>query len=262
MFLPFRDDNPHTITPVISYGLIATCVLVFLYQYGLGEQMRGFVLTYGFIPATLFEGAPSPIPATATLFTSMFLHGDFMHLAGNMLYLWIFADNLEAVMGRARFIAFYVACGLIAALSHGALIPGSTVPMIGASGAISGVLGGYLLMYPKANVRVLMWFYIFVKVINVPAFVVLGLWFLMQLLSAAGTPGEGAGVAFWAHVGGFVAGMVLIKLFLPRGEHLFHARHSAAWETRTVERQHDETRKRKGPWGYQKDPWDKKGPWG
>jgi membrane associated rhomboid family serine protease len=268
VFLPFRDDNPVHETPVVSWALIGICIAVFLYQSGLAPQaMRDFVLTYGFIPASFFEGAARPVQAeiapSASLFTSMFLHGDFMHLAGNMLYLWIFADNIEAAMGKLRFIMFYVLCGLIAALAHGMLTPGSAIPMIGASGAISGVLGAYLLMYPKANVRVFMWLWIFIRVISVPAGIVLGLWFLMQFLGAANA-GDGPGVAFAAHIGGFVAGMVLVKPFLRRGETLFHERHSMPWETRSVKRedtQFSETRKRKGPWGYHQNPWDKKGPW-
>lgn len=277
MILPFRDDNPIHSTPYLTYSIIGLCVLIFLYQSGLGEQARQFIFTYGFMPGNFFNGMPrtgvEEIAPSLTLITSMFLHGDFMHLAGNMLYLWIFADNIEHILGRTRFAIFYLLCGVAAALSHGLLTPESMVPMVGASGAISGITGAYLLIYPKANIRILFFFYFFWRVFNVPAWVVLGMWFLFQFFGAAAAPADGPGVAFWAHIGGFLAGMLLIKPFLPKGETLFHAPHSRPWEMKSITpkpeqqsiaRQHQilqSAQRRRGTWrhiGSNKTP---KGPW-
>ena len=226
--LPLKDDNPTTRTPFVSYALLAACVLVFLWQVGLPPaEGRAAVYALGMIPAVLFGDAALPpdivmVPAVATLFTSMFLHGGWMHLIGNMLYLWIFADNVEDAMGHGRFVAFYALCGLAAAFAQAALDPASEVPMVGASGAISGVLGAYLLLHPKAHVLVLIPLGILTQLVRLPALVVLGLWFVLQLAQQvmAGT-GGGGGVAFMAHIGGFVAGMVLIPLFKRRRVPLF-----------------------------------------
>jgi membrane associated rhomboid family serine protease len=215
--IPLRDDNPVRTTPVLTVALIAACVIVWFWQASLPSRTaEAAVYLLGFIPAVFFGREELPVtwvPPAATLLTSMFLHGSFMHLAGNMLYLWIFGDNIEDRLGRGRFIAFYLICGAVAAFSQALPAVGSTVPMIGASGAISGVLGAYIVLYPRANVVVALpplVFYTF----RVPALVVLGMWFLGQLLSTlAAAPGEG-GVAFRAHVGGFVAGLVLIRFFV------------------------------------------------
>ncbi len=216
--IPLRDDNPIRTRPVVTVALIALCTLAFLWQLTLppaAEQQA--VYLFGFIPAVLFGNARLEgqwIPAGATIVTAMFLHGGWLHLIGNMLYLWIFGDNIEDRLGRRRFVAFYLLCGTLAALGQGVADPRSTVPMIGASGAISGVLGAYLVLYPRAKVLVLLPLLIFVTTVRVPALVVLGIWFAAQLLSSlAAAPGAG-GVAFAAHVGGFVAGVVLIRLFL------------------------------------------------
>ncbi|SLM46691.1 putative Rhomboid serine protease [Nitrospira japonica] len=213
--IPLHDDNPTDGTPVVTVALIVSCVLVFLYQSSLpGEPGERFVFEFGAIPAVVFGTAQIPavvIPPYATLVTSMFLHGGWMHLIGNMLYLWIFGNNIEDVMGHGRFIVFYLTCGILAALSHALTDPSSTVPMVGASGAISGVLGAYVLLFPRAHVLV---FIPGIGTTRVAAGVVLGMWFATQLLSggmSAGSPG--GGVAFFAHIGGFVAGMMLIGLF-------------------------------------------------
>ena len=218
--IPLKDDNPTEIKPVVTMGLIVACVLVFLRQVSLPPKLgEMFVYQYGAIPAVVFGYADLPpelaaVPAYGTLITSMFLHGGWMHLIGNMMYLWIFGNNIEDVMGHVKFIVFYAVCGILAALSHAAIDSGSTVPMVGASGAISGVLGAYLLLYPRARVLVLIPFGFFSQMIYVPAGIVLGLWFLMQLLSGGMSLGqEGGGVAFFAHIGGFVAGMALIPFF-------------------------------------------------
>lgn len=229
--LPLNDDNPTEITPVVTITFIVVCVLVFFYQSSLpprlGEQ---FVFQYGAIPALLFGHAvpPSewgPPPPAATLLTSMFLHGSWMHLFGNMLYLWIFGNNIEDVMGHAKFILFYVACGILAALTHALIDPASAMPMVGASGAISGILGAYLLLFPRARVLLL------APVIGtayVPAGLVLGFWFVMQVLSGGASLGsQGSGVAFFAHVGGFLAGMALIGFFKrPDVRYFAPARHT------------------------------------
>jgi membrane associated rhomboid family serine protease len=216
--IPLQDDNPTELTPVVTVTFIVLCVLVFLYQASLPPRVGdAFVFQYGAIPALLFGEANLPasiavgIPSSLTLLTSMFMHGGWMHLLGNMLYLWIFGNNVEDVMGHARFVVFYVACGVLAALSHAVTDPTSTVPMVGASGAISGVLGAYILLFPRAHVMVFM---PGIGIMRVAAGVVLGLWFVMQLLSGGmSIGGPGGGVAFFAHIGGFVAGMVLIRFF-------------------------------------------------
>ena len=217
--IPLRDDNPTEITPVITMMIIIACTLVFLYEVSLPvPDNEVFVYIYGAIPAVVLGQAQLPpelahIPTYGTLISSMFLHGGWMHLIGNMLYLWIFGNNIEDVMGHAKFIVFYVFCGVLAALSHAWMDPQSTIPMVGASGAISGILGGYLLLYPHARVLVLIP-YGFIGTFNVPAAMVLGVWFLMQVFSGGMSLGhQGGGVAFFAHIGGFIAGMVLIGFF-------------------------------------------------
>ncbi len=218
--IPLKDDNPTEIKPIVTIGFIVACVLVFLYQVSLQAKLGEiFVYQYGAIPAVVFGYADLPpelvaIPAYSSLMTSMFLHGGWMHLIGNMMYLWIFGNNIEDVMGHVKFVVFYVLCGLLAALSHAAIDSGSTVPMVGASGAISGILGAYILLYPRARVLVLIPFGFFSQMIYIPAGIVLGLWFLMQLFSGGMSIGnQGGGVAFFAHIGGFVVGMALIPFF-------------------------------------------------
>lgn len=216
--IPLHDDNPTELTPVVTVAFIVACVLVFLYQASLPPQPgETFVFQYGAIPALVFGQADLPdtmavaIPAYATLLTSMFLHGGWMHLIGNMLYLWVFGNNIEDVMGHGRFIVFYLVCGILAALSHALTDPMSTIPMVGASGAISGVLGAYVLLFPRAYVLVLM---PGIGITRIAAGFVLGMWFVMQLLSGGmSIASKGGGVAFFAHIGGFLAGMALIGLF-------------------------------------------------
>ncbi len=213
--IPLRDDNPVRGIPDVTILTILACMAVYLWQVSLPPQSKQTAITLlGFMPGVLFgyariEGNPWVSPA-GSIFTAMFLHGGFFHLAGNMLYLWIFGDNVEDRIGRGRFIAFYLICGAIAAFAQALLDVRSTVPMIGASGAVSGILGAYLVLYPRANVLVAMPF----LVARVPALLMLGLWFVGQLVySARLEPGAG-GVAFTAHVGGFIGGAVLIRWFL------------------------------------------------
>ncbi|MEW6543178.1 MAG: rhomboid family intramembrane serine protease [Nitrospirota bacterium] len=241
--IPLHDDNPTEITPVVTIALIVACALVFFYEASLPQELaEAFIFRYGAIPAVLLgheaesQGLPPDVvalPVFASLLTSMFLHGGWMHLIGNMLYLWIFGNNIEDAMGHGRFVIFYVTCGVLAALSHALIDPASAVPMVGASGAISGVLGAYLLLYPHARVLVLIPLGFFSRVMYVPAGFVLGFWFVLQLLSGGLSLGrQGGGVAFFAHIGGFLAGMALIGLF-KRPEVRFFAprRHWSRWHS-------------------------------
>ncbi len=243
---PISDDNPRRhLTPYVNWTMIGICVFVFLLQLGAGtESGEQAILSFGMIPARLFGYGELPpelavVPASATIFTSMFMHGGFLHLAGNMLYLWIFGDNIEDSMGHFRYLVFYLLCGTAAALAQGLVDPASEIPMIGASGAISGVLGAYILLHPGATVRVFIFLGFFVTVAHVPALIVLGIWFLMQLVSAAGASAAEPGVAFWAHVGGFVAGLALVPFFKRRYVPLMEAPRHRPFE---IER-------RRGPWG-------------
>jgi membrane associated rhomboid family serine protease len=217
--IPLKDDNPTTIQPVVTLTVIGLCILVFLWQSSLSqESSQAAIYALGFIPAVLIGNAELPaqliwVPAPTTVFTSMFLHGGLLHLAGNMLYLWVFADNIEDSMGHGRFVLFYAVCGVAAALAQAAPELGSTIPMIGASGAVSGVLGAYVLLYPHARVLVVVPLLVVFYRLRLPAFVVLGIWFAGQLLNSLAVPEAGGGIAFRAHVGGFVAGLLLIKFF-------------------------------------------------
>lgn len=212
---PIRDHNPSGQRAFVTLGLIAANVLIFLATWpGLADSAAqgSFFATWGLVPARALEGGG------AGLFTSMFLHGGWMHLAGNMLFLWIFGDNLEEAFGRARFLGFYLLSGLAAALAQIAADPASQVPMVGASGAIAGVMGGYLLLFPKARIDVLFIFVVFFRIFAIPAWIVLGVWIGLQLWSGASTPTSGGGVAYWAHVGGFAGGLALtLPALLRRG---------------------------------------------
>lgn len=225
--IPLHDDNPSRTFPTVTISLIVLCVLVFLWQLSL-DQAAGKVAVYslGMIPAVLFDIQhlrPDlvTVPAWATLVTSMFLHGGWLHLLGNMLYLWIFGNNVEDAMGHGRFIAFYLVCGILAALAQAIPNPSSPVPMVGASGAISGVLGAYLLLYPHARVLVLIPLGFIITTWRIKAGWVLGFWFLIQLISNMASTGHAGGVAFGAHLGGFIAGLILIPLFKDKRVRLF-----------------------------------------
>ncbi|MDT8385968.1 MAG: rhomboid family intramembrane serine protease [Thiogranum sp.] len=224
--IPLYDDNPAELPPVVTITFMAVSILVFLWQVSLGEEMQRVVFSLGMIPASLFGEKSLPpelvvVPAWMTLFTSMFMHGGWMHLIGNMLYLWIFGNNVEDAMGHARFILFYLVCGIAAAMAQALPNPGSEIPMIGASGAISGVLGAYLILYPHARVLVVIPLGFILHTMRIPAGFVLGFWFFIQLISSAGATGQQGGVAFGAHIGGFVAGLALIPLFKYRSVPLF-----------------------------------------
>jgi membrane associated rhomboid family serine protease len=229
--IPLRDDNPTTITPYVTIALIAANVTVFLYQLSLGPDVaQRFVYAFAAIPAVIVGTRELPagiaaLPPAMTMITSMFLHGGIMHLGGNMLYLWIFGNNIEEAMGHARYLVFYVVCGILASAAHVLSNLGSTIPSLGASGAISGVLGAYLLLYPRAQVLTLIPLGLFTRVMYIPAGFALGIWFVMQLLSSSMSGTEGGGVAWWAHIGGFVAGMLLVGLFKQRSVRFFSPPH-------------------------------------
>ena len=240
---PIRDDNPHFLTPYATWGLIALTVAAWIFVQGLGTEpmLSSSVCRLGLIPGELLQTVPTgtrfPLgpdsvcvlgsaPVWPAAVTSMFLHGGWLHLIGNMWFLWIFGNNVEDAMGHLRFVVFYLLCGLAAAGLQTATDPASVVPMVGASGAIGGVMGAYVLLYPRVHVHLLVVLGFYVTTIAVPAVFMLGYWFLVQLASGWGTLGlRGSGVAFWAHVGGFVAGAILILLFRnPRllAQHPYH----------------------------------------
>jgi membrane associated rhomboid family serine protease len=224
--IPLRDTIPTRTFPGTTVALIVANVAVFLYQLSLGERAgASFVALFGAVPAAFTDAAvhaAPELPPALTVLSSMFLHGGLLHLAGNMLFLWIFGNNVEDATGHVRFLLFYLACGAVAAFAHIATHPASTVPMVGASGAISGVLGAYFLLYPKARIVTLLILGFFAQTVRIPAFFFLGFWFLLQLISSAASVGErGAGVAFAAHVGGFVAGLALLVPFKRRGVRLW-----------------------------------------
>lgn len=208
---PLRDDIPSSRRPVITYILVAINVFVFIYEMSLGRGLRSFVISYGTIPQNIIAGT-----TLYTLFTSMFLHGDFFHILGNMLYLWIFGDNVEDTLGKFGFIVMYLLSGLVGSFAHILVSQGSTVPTIGASGAVSGVLGCYLILYPRARVLAIVPIIFFIRFMMLPAYIFLGFWILLQIILGLGTAGGGAGVAYFAHIGGFVIGLLFGLIFKRR----------------------------------------------
>lgn len=214
--IPLRDHNRSGIFPIVTVVLIAINVLVFLYEQALmgSGQIDPFLDQYAFIPAQLFS---NPVGEWYTIFTAMFLHGGWLHLLGNMLYLWIFGDNMEATLGKPLFILFYFAAGIVATFAQALVNPGSTVPNLGASGAIAGVLGGYLAFFPQARVDTAVVLFYFIRVIPLSAVIVLGIWFVLEIIRGVfslGTISEmGGGVAYFAHVGGFAAGLLMAYFY-------------------------------------------------
>ena len=217
--IPLRDENPTRSAPYVVWALVIINIIVFVYTAALAQGPHSPAAAFQLVPAELTTGRDipptGPISPWLTIFTSMFMHANLLHIGGNMLYLWIFGNNIEDALGHLRFLIFYLICGLAAALLQVALSPYSTIPMLGASGAIAGVLGAYLVLFPRARVVTLVIFF-FVQVVYLPASVVLGLWFALQLINglvfASGmTPG--GGVAYGAHIGGFIAGMAMVYLF-------------------------------------------------
>jgi len=215
---PIRDHNPSERTPYVTYVLIAlnAAVFVLVWTNLQNDALQRFYLTWGLVPQ---------VSSPTTFLTSMFLHGGPLHLAGNMLFLYIFGDNLEDEMGHTGFLGFYLAGGLAAAFLQVAADPASPVPMVGASGAIAGVMGGYLLLFPRARVDILLFFIIIIRIIPVPAWLMLGIWFGIQVFSGVGADTRVGGVAYWAHAGGFVAGIALtVPVWLRRGGPAFWSR--------------------------------------
>ena len=231
---PYRDENPTVLVPLITVGIIVLNVLAWLLVQGAGFNelaMANSVCNLGLVPGELLGTAPpgtsvplsrelacvvDPEPSYLTLVTSMFMHGGWFHLLGNMLFLWVFGNNIEDAMGHGRFVVFYLICGLTAAAGQMMVDPDSAIPMVGASGAISGVLGGYLLLYPRVRVHTFVFFGFYMTSIALPAYIMLGYWMLLQLLGglpALAGVDVGGGVAFWAHIGGFVGGLLLVRLF-------------------------------------------------
>jgi membrane associated rhomboid family serine protease len=227
--IPLRDDLPSASKPVVTMALIGGCAGVFLWQCSLDAASgREALAALGAIPAVLLTDARLPpdlrwIPRFASPLTSMFLHGGWMHLLGNLLFLWIYGDNVEDAMGHARYLAFYLLCGVAAVFAQALSSPHSPYPIIGASGAISGVLGAYLLLFPRSQVLTLVLLPFFFTTLRVRAVLLLLLWFAVQLLSDSSAHGAGAGVAFRAHIGGFLTGMLLVPLMKQRGVELFAA---------------------------------------
>src|SRR6516164_2403986 len=218
--IPFRDNIPSRSFPIITILIILINVFVFFYELSLGRYLEPFLFRYGVAPAAVFAWPQSHLPVSAVVipfFSSMFLHGGWLHLIGNMWYLWIFGDNIEDRLGHFAYLIFYLLCGLGAGIVHTILNYNVAVPSIGASGAIAGVLGGYLVSYPGARVLTLVPIFIFIQIIEIPALIVLGFWFVMQFFygtaSLASATANAGGVAWWAHVGGFVIGMILVNLF-------------------------------------------------
>ena len=222
---PIRDHNPSNRTPIVTWGLIVANTLIFLSYFpalsGDDAALSGFFRDWGLVPAqALAEGPLRP------MLSSMFLHGGWMHLIGNMLFLWIFGDNLEDLMGHLRFALFYLVSGLAAAGGQILSDPASSIPMVGASGAIAGVMGGYLLMFPRARIDVLVLLVVIIRIFTIPAWLMLGLWFGLQLVNGLAMDAVGGGVAYWAHAGGFAAGVVLaLPLFLRRGGTAYWSAH-------------------------------------
>ncbi len=210
--IPLKDDNPHSRTAVITISLIIINLIVFLVEMGQGSSIHAFVMRFGFVPVRLTADIPI-YSKIGSFFSSIFLHGGWMHFLGNSLYLWIFGDNVEDRMGRGKFLVFYLLCGVFANMIHFIFNMNSALPAIGASGAIAGVLGAYFLMFPNAKVITLLPLFFFWQIIKVPAVFFLGFWFIYQLLFGLSSIGGQTGVAFWAHIGGFAGGVLLLKIY-------------------------------------------------
>jgi len=212
---PLRDNIPSRTYPLVTNALIWLNIIVFVYEVSLGEGLQRFITSYGLVPAQVTgHAAPGPLGTIAPYFTSMVLHGGWFHVLGNVWFLWLFGDNVEDRLGHLRFLWFYVFAGLIAGLAHVLSGPESMVPTIGASGAIAGVLGAYLALYPRAKVATVLWLGLLIDVIELPAVTFLGIWFVMQLVPGllSASLGQVGGVAWWAHIGGFAAGYAFIRL--------------------------------------------------
>jgi len=210
VFFPFHDENPTRHFPLLTIALIGANIFVFFWEFSYPGHIASLFTNYGLVPSHFVE---APIQTYPNVFSAMFLHAGFMHLAGNMLFLWIFGNNIEDVLGKIRFITFYLICGMIAAMCHVFMDTGSEIPMVGASGAISGVLGAYLMLFPKAKVKTLVFLGILITIVRIPAAFLLIFWLGIQIYSNLAMGSEGGGVAWMAHIGGFIGGMILILPF-------------------------------------------------
>jgi membrane associated rhomboid family serine protease len=262
--IPIRDDNPHFLTPFTTLVIIVLNALAWVFLQGLGSEpalsnsVCQFALVPGDVLGTLPPGSYFPVgpdlacqtgesPAFYTLVSSMFMHGSWLHLIGNMWFLWVFGNNVEDAMGHFRFLGFYLLCGLAAAALQLVLTSDPEIPMVGASGAIGGVMGAYILLYPRVQVHMLVFLGIFVTVIAVPAVLMLGYWFLIQVLGGfVSVTGSGGGVAFWAHVGGFAAGALLVFGF--RNPELLQRHPYHGWRSRSPRRRWERLGRRRGGW--------------
>jgi len=218
---PYKDDNPTRTFPFITIGIIAINIIVYIWEVLSPYGEKFIVYKYGAIPSSIIsleKADPISLHPAATVFSSMFLHGGLLHVGGNMLYLWIFGDNIEDRLGHIRFLVFYLISGIAAAYSHAISSPGSTIPMIGASGAVAGVLGAYIFLFPRARVHTLIFFGFFVDVVKIPALIVIGFWAIIQVVNGLLSQGlmPQGGVAWFAHVGGFLTGFLTIKFWLPK----------------------------------------------
>ena len=233
-FFPYKDDNPTRSFPFVNWFFIGLNLWVFFaWQLPLNPQeTQTYFSAFGFVPESFFGqlSAPPNLGAMAwewcTVYTSMFSHGDVFHLLGNMLFLYLFGDNMEDAMGKARYGIFYLSCGLIAALAQGLADPDSPIPMVGASGAISGIMAGYLLLYPRANVRFFYWIFIFIGTVYLPAYLLLGFWLIEQAIALPESMQQAGGVAIAAHLGGFGAGLALTPFFKRPGVRMFQSGYS------------------------------------
>ncbi len=217
--IPLRDNIPSRTFPAVNYALIAANLVFFLYQLSLGAHTERFLHAWGMVPHAFFSSQESLPHRLAPFVSSMFLHGGWLHVLGNMLFLYIFGDNVEDRMGHGRYLLFYLLCGMCAAAAQLWSAPESRLPMVGASGAIAGVMGAYFCLYPRARIVTLVFLFIFIDFIEVPAFFFLAIWFILQFLSGASASASGSaagGVAWWAHIGGFVSGVILLPVFKKR----------------------------------------------
>jgi membrane associated rhomboid family serine protease len=220
--IPLKDENPKKNLPFINFIFILVNIAVFIYQPSSDQLLKAFYNTYGLIPNSITNISPANFPnflaTLQSLFTSLFVHGGFMHLAGNMLFLWVFGDNIEYAIGHINYFFFYILCGIAAAFTQVFIEPGSLIPLIGASGAISGILGAYIIKFPKNKVTTLFIIIIFIKIIKIRAVYLLGIWFLFQIFQGYFSLGQESmgGVAWFAHIGGFISGMILVNIFKKR----------------------------------------------
>ena len=224
--IPLRDNIPSKTHPVVTIGLIAVNSFIFLFEVSLGSRLSGFLATFGLVPVKFFHSIDTGTASFSRFlpfFTSMFLHGGWFHVIGNMWYLWIFGDNVEDRMGHVKYLIFYILCGLAAGFAHLITNSSSGVPTVGASGAIAGVMGAYLILYPRARVWTLIPIFFLIQFVQIPASIFLGFWVLMQFLIGTFSTTTGSphgGVAWWAHIGGFVAGVILVFIFKNRKRRL------------------------------------------